>query len=202
MTEILDLFVTVTTPVIVALVIYYMNERAKRQDFKRNKEFDRKRDAYEKALSDLRGIHEVRSFMFSEKLVDRTLKDASNVSDIVSVSIMLYVRHLLLRRYSKYRPEVRTASGNKQGISDEEYEIIETLSSLTEDFDSAVGSLALIDTPPELMAKLKLVLALVVSEEFYRKETDTGFDTMITDVEHLMRDDLKMTIAGKVRRRA
>jgi len=200
MTEIETLLATVTTPVLAALVVYYMNERAKRQSFKRDKEYDRKRDAYEKALWDLRGIHEVRSLIYSMKLVDETLKDTPNVGNIVSSSIMMYIRQALLRKYSKSRLEVRTASGVKQGISDEEYEIIDLFSSLTEDFDLAVGSLALIDTPPELMAKLKLVLALVVSEEFYREEAETGFDTIITDVEHMMRDDLKMTIAGRARR--
>lgn len=199
MTEIAALFVTVTTPVIAALFVYYMNERAKRQDFKRDKEFDRKRDAYEKALSDLRGIHDVRSFIYSMKLVDE-IKDTSKVENLVSSSIEAYIRHVLLRKYSKSRPEVRTVSGVEQEIPDEEYEILDLLSLLTEDFDRAVGSLALIDAPPELMVKLKLVLALIVTEEFYRKEAETGFDTMITDVEHMMKDDLQMTIAGRARR--
>ncbi len=194
MTEIAALLATVTTPVIAALVVYYMNERAKRQDFKRDKEFDRKRDAYEKALSDLRGIHEVRSIMFSMKLADVTLKDTANVHEIVAFSIMAYIRKRLLMKYSRSRPEIRTVTGVEQEIPDEEYEVLDLLSLLTEDFDRAVESLALIDTPAELMVKLKLVLALVVSEEFYRKETETRFDTMITDVEHMMRDDLKMTI--------
>ncbi len=196
-TEIASLFVTVTTPIVVALVVYFMNERAKRREFARDKEYDRKRDGYEKAISALRGVEAVSGHLYTLSLLDKHSESATPENKLAFEALKSMFRHTLLISYRLALPEVQIGPEIKPEIPNKEYESFLMLVSMVRDFDRAVGSLALLDAPPELLKKLRLTLALVGSEEYFRKESDKGFETIITEIEDMMKQDLRMTIAGK-----
>ncbi len=191
-----SLLATVTVPLIVAVIVYALNEGAKRRDFEREKKYDQKRERYAETLSSVRRIHEIRVATEAVRAFDDVINKAGpetkgaleDVRDIIAWSTALYVREMVDARISSLIPEGK----NPKGLEESVVAIIQ----MERDFEKALSMLTLLNAPAPILFQLRTLFDESMSMADFSDEKEERFERDLKKLEDSMKDDLQRTIGS------
>jgi len=192
--DIWSLLVTVTVPLLGAVIVYALNERAKRRDFEREKKYDQKRERYAEALSSVRRIHEIRLGTAAIGALEDVIKKAEpetkgalvDLREMVAWATASAVRMMVDARISSLVPEGK----NPKGFEESVVAVIQ----LERDFEKALSMLTLLNAPAAILVQLRTLFDESMSMGHFSDEKEERYEQALKKLEDSMKDDLQMTI--------
>jgi len=199
--------------VLLALWGYLANERSKRAAFRREKEWDRKFDAFQKSLASLIQLREIGRIIpllnAESGLIQGVLSNQPkekgkrlipqlNLMGVLLTPLVLGGKPEYFDMIEKLPPDRKEFEQAIEELAQKAFaDIMMKLVSLERDFEQAFAGLTLLKVDSDILVKLKGVDdSLAMGLAGFQSETfdDGKFSQSITDIQSLMNKDLDATI--------
>ena len=195
-TDTLSLLLTVTAPIVVAALVYILNERAKRREFEREKKYDQKRERYAELLSSIRSIHDVNVGFAVLAEVGKVAQRAEpekkgeliELQEIISSATTLFIKELVSARISSLIPNGTSPKGYEESVV--------AMIQLERDYERAFTMLTLLNAPQQILTQARTLHEGSSPIDSFSLDRTDQFEQDLRRLEMLMREDLQKTLSA------